>query len=140
LDLMYRDYRAGTDKGIDVATLVLSKDNFEETVTSNGIVLVDFWAGWCGPCRTFAPVFESAAELHADIVFAKVDTETEYELAAQFGIMSIPTLMVFRDQILIYSQPGALPASALEELITKIRMLDMDEVRRQIQDQARAAS
>jgi thioredoxin len=123
-----------------VATVALSKDNFEETVTSHDIVLVDFWASWCGPCRTFAPVFETAAERHRDIVFAKVDTEAEFELAAQFGIMSIPTLMAFRDQVLIYAQPGALPAPSLEELITKVEELDMDDVRRQITEQAGAAS
>jgi thioredoxin 1 len=123
-----------------VATVALSKDSFEDTVASNDIVLVDFWASWCGPCRMFAPVFEKAAERHRDIIFAKVDTEAEFELAAGFGIMSIPTLMAFRDQMLIYSQPGALTAPALEDLIAKIRDLDMDQVRRQAQERARAAS
>ncbi|MBQ0983121.1 thioredoxin [Streptomyces sp. F63] len=113
-------------------TIELTKDNFEETVTSAGIVLVDFWAAWCGPCRMFAPVFEKAAESHPDIVFGKVDTEAQPELAAEFQISSIPTLMAIRDRTVLYAQPGALPAPALEDLIGKIRAVDMDDVRRQL--------
>ncbi|MFJ8114007.1 thioredoxin [Streptomyces sp. NPDC096132] len=111
-------------------TVELTKDNFEETVTGSDIVLIDFWAAWCGPCRMFGPVYEKAAERHPDIVFGKVDTEAQSELAGAFQISSIPTLMAVRDRTVLYAQPGALPPQALEELIGKIRTVDMEDVRR----------
>lgn len=123
-----------------MATVALSGGNFEETVTKNEVVFVDFWASWCGPCRMFGPVFESASEKHEDVVFAKVDTEAEHDLAARFGIMSIPTLMAFRENVLLYAQPGALSPDALDELIGKVKALDMEEVRRMVADHERAAS
>jgi thioredoxin 1 len=116
----------------------LTNDNFEQ-VTSSGMVLVDFWAAWCGPCQWFAPVFERAAQRHTDIVFAKVDTEAQPELAAGFGIMSIPTLMVIRDKVVLYARPGALPEPALEELITKAKAIDMEQVRRSVSQRAASA-
>jgi thioredoxin 1 len=112
-------------------TRELTKDNFEETVTGSEIVLIDFWAAWCGPCRMFGPVYEKAAARHPDIVFGKVDTEAQPELAGAFQISSIPTLMAVRDRTVLYAQPGALPPQALEELIGKIRAVDMEDVRRQ---------
>ncbi|MFJ9906643.1 thioredoxin family protein [Streptomyces sp. NPDC101152] len=111
-------------------TVELTKGNFEETVTGSQILLIDFWAAWCGPCRMFGPVYEKAAERHPDIVFGKVDTEAQPELAGAFQISSIPTLMAVRDRTVLYSQPGALPPQALEELIGKIRAVDMEDVRR----------
>jgi len=118
-----------------MSTRNLTADDFEATITREGITLVDFWASWCGPCRTFAPVYEAASEQHPDIVFGKIDTEAEQRLAASAGITSIPTLMAFRDGILVFSQPGALPATALEQVIAAVRGLDMDDVRRQVAEQ-----
>ncbi|WP_395727310.1 thioredoxin [Nakamurella sp.] len=115
-----------------MAITALTESTFERVVRGDGIVLVDFWAAWCGPCRMFAPVFEQAATAHPDIVFGKVDTETQRNLAAAAGIRSIPTLMAFRDGIPVFSQPGALPAKSLEQLIAAVRALDMDQVRAQV--------
>jgi thioredoxin len=116
-----------------VSTIELTGESFEKTITENGVVVVDFWAPWCGPCRNFAPVFEAASALHGDAVFAKVNTDEESELAGAFEIESIPTLMIFRDQICVFSQPGSLPADALEDLVQKVKALDMDDVRKQVQ-------
>ncbi|MBT9613337.1 MAG: thioredoxin [Burkholderiales bacterium] len=115
-----------------MATLDLTKDNFEQTVLNNDLVILDFWAPWCGPCQGFAPVYEAISEKYTDVVFAKVNTEEEQELAGYFQIRSIPTLMVFREKIIIFTQPGALPGSALEEIITKAKTLDMDQIRAEI--------
>ncbi len=123
-------YRMRNDGGM--ATVELTAADFEQTVTREGITLVDFWAEWCGPCRMFAPIFEKASEQHPDVTFGKVDTEAEQALAAAANIRSIPTLMAFRDGILVFAQPGALPAPALEQVITAVKGLDMDEVRAQV--------
>jgi thioredoxin 1 len=115
-----------------VATTDLTKENFSEVIENNDLVIVDFWAPWCGPCKSFAPVYEQVSAKHEDIVFAKVNTEEQQELAGHFQIRSIPTLMIFRDQIVIFAQPGALPGAALEEIIGKAKELDMDKVRAEI--------
>jgi thioredoxin 1 len=121
-----------------MAIVNLSKDTFRDIISGNDTVLVDFWAPWCGPCRQFAPVFDSMSEEHPDVVFAKVNTEEEQELAGHFNIRSIPTLMAFRQQIIVFSQPGALPPAGLATVIEKVAELDMDEVRRQIAEQQKA--
>ena len=123
-----------------MSTLTLTTDAFEETVSSSGITLVDFWADWCGPCKMFAPIYEAASEKNPDITFGKVDTEAEQALASAAGITSIPTLMAFRDGILVFSQPGALPAPALDEVIDAVKGLDMVEVHKKLAEQEAAAA
>ena len=124
-----------------MATIELTMDNFQETIENNPIVIIDFWASWCGPCRSFAPTFEATSDKNPDIVFAKVNTEEQQELAGSFGIRSIPTLMVFREKVILYSEAGALPPTHFEHLIGQVKSLDMDEVRRQIaEEQSKAAN
>ena len=118
-----------------MATVEITKDTLQDTITGNEIVIIDFWAPWCGPCKSFAPIYEAVSERHDDVVFAKVNTEDEQELAASFQIRSIPTLMIFRDQIVIFSQAGMLPESGLEEIIARTKELDMDRVRKEVAEQ-----
>lgn len=122
-----------------MATVELTTENFTDVVNAPGTVFVDFWAGWCGPCKRFAPVYEEASERYSDITFGKVDTEAQVEIAQAFGISSIPTVMAVRDGVVLYSEPGALPAAALEDLIGQVNALDMDDVRRKIAEQQTAA-
>jgi len=122
-----------------MATINLTTDNFKETISGHDIVIVDFWASWCGPCRSFAPTFEAASEKYPDIAFAKVNTEEEREMSAGFNIRSIPTLMVFREQVILYAEAGSLPASALDQLIEQVRSLDMEKVRADIAAEEQAA-
>jgi thioredoxin len=122
-----------------MATVDLTKDNFEQVVTGNDVVIVDFWAPWCAPCRAFAPTFEQASEQHADVVFAKVNTEEQQEVAGAFNIRSIPTLMVFREKVILYAEAGSLPAQALEQVITQVKGIDMSAVHREIAERGAEA-
>ncbi len=122
-----------------MATIELNKENLVSTINDNPFVIIDFWAPWCGPCQSFAPVYEQVSEKYPDIVFAKVNTEEEQEIAAQFNIRSIPTLMIFRDQIIIYAEPGALPAQTFEQLVEQAKNLDMEEVRKQVAEEQKQA-
>ena len=117
-------------------TINLTRDSFEVTVTSEGITIVDFWAEWCGPCKVFGPIFEEVSESNPDVTFAKVDTEAEQQLAGSLGIMSIPTVMIFRDGVQLFAQPGALPKAALEDLLGQVRNLDMDDIRAQLAEES----
>lgn len=118
-----------------MATIEITKDTLQDTIANNDIVIIDFWAPWCGPCKSFAPIYEAVSEKHSDVVFAKVNTEDEQELAASFQIRSIPTLMIFRGQITLFSQAGMLPESGLEEVIAKTKALDMEQVRKEVAEQ-----